>query len=99
VQKKKFSMFAYMLQEIISISWTALRNYGYAPQIMMMIERISGIDILKDHKITDLKPQFPVRPILIRDMPSSLAAAPSPRSGTAAPPSALASSSSSGSVL
>jgi hypothetical protein len=93
-------MFAYMLQEIISISWTTLRNYGYAPQIMMMIERISGIDILKGHKIIDLKPQFPVRPILIRDMPSSSAAAPSPCSGTAARPSALASSSSSsGSVL
>jgi hypothetical protein len=65
---------------------------------MMMIERISGIDFLKDHKIIDLKPQFPVRPILIRDVPSSSATPPSTRSGIAAPPPAFASSSS-GSVL
>jgi hypothetical protein len=66
---------------------------------MMMIERISGIEFLKDHKITDLKPQFPARPILIRDVPSSSAAPPSTHSSIAAPPSTLASSSSSGSVL
>jgi hypothetical protein len=66
---------------------------------MMMIERISGIEFLMDHKITDLKPQFPTRPILIRDMPSSSAAPPSTRSSTTAPPSAHASSSSSGIVL
>jgi hypothetical protein len=66
---------------------------------MMMIERISGIDFLKDHKITDPKPQFSARPILIRDMPSSSAAPLSTCSGTAAPPLAPASSSSSGSVL
>jgi hypothetical protein len=66
---------------------------------MMMIERISGIDFLKDHKVTDFKPQFLMRPILIRDMPSSSAAPPSIRSGTTAPPPAPASSSSSGSVL
>jgi hypothetical protein len=66
---------------------------------MMMIERISGIEFLMDHKITYLKPQFPVRPILIRDVPSSSAAPPSTHSSIAAPPSTLASSSSSGSVL
>jgi hypothetical protein len=44
---------------------------------MMMIERISGIEFLKDHKITDLKPQFLMRPILIRDVPSSSTAPPS----------------------
>jgi hypothetical protein len=98
VQKKKFPVFDYMLQEIISILRTALHSCGYAPQIMMMLERISRIDFLKDHKITDLKPQFPVRPILIRDVPSSSAAPPSTHSGTTAPPPASASSSS-GSVL
>jgi hypothetical protein len=65
---------------------------------MMMIERISGIDFLKDHKITDLKPQFPARPILIQDVPSSLAAPPSTHFGTTAPPP-TSMSSSSGSVL
>jgi hypothetical protein len=99
VQKKKFSVFGYMLQDIISISRTTLCSCGYAPQIMMMIESISGIDFLKDHNITDLKPQFPARPILIRDMPSSSATPPSTRSGTVAPPSAPTSSSSSGSAL
>jgi hypothetical protein len=98
VQKKKFSVFDYMLQKIISISRTSLHSCGYAPQIMMMIERISGIDFLKDHKITNLKPQFPARPILIRDVPSSSAAPLSTHSGTTAPPPASASSSL-GSVL
>jgi hypothetical protein len=65
---------------------------------MMMTKRISGIDFLKDHKITDLKPQFPVRPILIQDVPSSLAAPPSTHFGIAAPPP-TSMSSSSGSVL
>jgi hypothetical protein len=45
-----------MLQEIISISRTALCSCGYAPQIMMMIEKVSGIEFLKDHEISDLKP-------------------------------------------
>jgi hypothetical protein len=57
VQKKKFFVFDYMLQEIISISRIALRSCGYAPQIMMMIERISRIEFLKDHMITDLTDQ------------------------------------------
>jgi hypothetical protein len=98
VQKKKFSVFDYILQEIISISRTAFRSCGYAPQIMMMFERISGIDFLNDHKITDLKPQFPARPILIQDVSSSSAPPPSTRSDAAAPPTTSASSSS-GSVL
>jgi hypothetical protein len=78
-------VFDYMLQEIISILRIAFRSCGYAPQIMMMIETISGIEFLKDHKITYLKPQFPVRPILIREVPSSSAAPPSTHSDTAAP--------------
>jgi hypothetical protein len=44
-----------MLQEIISISRIALHSCGYAPQIMMMIEKISGIEFLKDHEIIDPK--------------------------------------------
>jgi hypothetical protein len=92
-------VFDYLIQEIISISRTTLHSCGYAPQIMMMIERISGIDFLKDHKITDLKPQFPMRPTPIQDMPSSSAAPPSIRSSTTTPPPAPASSSTSGSDL
>jgi hypothetical protein len=60
-----------MLQEIISISRTALHSCGYAPQIMMMIEKVSGIEFLKDHEITNLKPQFPVAPIITKDVPST----------------------------
>jgi hypothetical protein len=41
VQKKPFSVFDFMLQEIINISRTAPRSCGYAPQIMMMIERVT----------------------------------------------------------
>jgi hypothetical protein len=76
-------VFDYILQEIISILRTTLRGCGYAPQNMMMIERIFGIDFPKDYKITDLKRQFPTRPILIRDVPSSSATPPSTHSGTA----------------
>jgi hypothetical protein len=91
-------VFDYILHEIISIPRTTLHSCGYATQIVMMIERIFGIDFLKDHKITDFKPQFPARPILNRDVPSSSAAPLSTGSGIAAP--LLASpSSSSGSVL
>jgi hypothetical protein len=56
VQKKPFSIFDFILQEIISISRTTLHSCGYAPQIMMMIERMTGRGFLKDHEITDIKP-------------------------------------------
>jgi hypothetical protein len=46
-----------MLQEVISISRTTLHSCRYALQIMMMIERVTGWEFLKDHEITDLKPQ------------------------------------------
>jgi hypothetical protein len=89
-----------MLQEIISISRTTLCSCGYAPQIMMMIEKVSEIEFLKDHEISDLKPQFPATPIISKDVPSASAPPRSTRSGTAAPPSAPpSSSSSSGGVL
>jgi hypothetical protein len=47
VQKKWFSVFDYMLQEIINISRIAPYSCGYAPQIMMMTEKVSGIEFLK----------------------------------------------------
>jgi hypothetical protein len=56
VQKKWLSVFDYMLQGIINSSRIDLRSWGYATQIMMMIEKVSGIEFLKDHGITDLKP-------------------------------------------
>jgi hypothetical protein len=105
VQRKWFSvfdymLFDYMLQEIINILRTGLRSCGYAPQIMMMIEKVSGIEFLKDHEISDLKPQFPAAPIISKDVPSASAATRSTCSGTTAPPSAPPSSSSSlGGVL
>jgi hypothetical protein len=101
VQKKRFSVFDYMLQEIISISRTALLSCRYAPQIMMMIEKVSGIEFLKDHEITDLKPQFLAAPIITKDVPSTSSPPRSTHSGSGAPPSAppSSSSSSSGGVL
>jgi hypothetical protein len=86
-----------MLQEIISISRTALHSCGYAPQIMMMIERVTGREFLKDHEIIDLKPQNPTTPTITMDVPSTSPAPCSTCSGTAAPPSAH--SPSSGGVL
>jgi hypothetical protein len=99
VQKKRFTVFDYMLQEIINISRTALRSCEYAPQIMMMIEKLFGIEFLKDHEITDLKTQFPTVPTITKDVPSTSAPPRSTHSGTAAPSLAPISSSSSGGVL
>jgi hypothetical protein len=73
VQKKRFSVFDYVLQEIISISRIALCSCCYAQQIMMMIEKVPEIEFLKDHEITDLKPQFPAAPIITKDVPSTSA--------------------------
>jgi hypothetical protein len=90
-----------MLQEIISISRIAVRSCGYASQIMMMIEKVFGIEFLKDHEFTDLKPQFSAAPIITKDVPSTSAPQPplSTRSGTVVPPLTRSSSSSSGGVL
>jgi hypothetical protein len=98
VQKKPFLVFESILQEIISISRTALHSCGYAPQIMMMIEKVSKIEFLKDHEMTDLKPQFLNEPIISMDVPSPSTGPRSTRSGAVAP-SLDVSPSSSGSVL
>jgi hypothetical protein len=93
VQKKRFLVFDFMLQEIINISRIALRGCGYAPKIMMMIEKISGIEFLKDYEITNLKPQFPTAPTITKDVPSASAPPRSTHSGTTAPLSPPSSSS------
>jgi hypothetical protein len=87
-----------MLQDIISISRTALRSCGYAPQIMMLIERVTGHEFLKDHEITDPKPQNPIAPTITMDVPSMPMAPRTTRAGSAALPLGR-SSSSSGSIL
>jgi hypothetical protein len=74
MEKRPFSVFAFILQEIINIYGAAHRSCGYAPQIMMMIEKVSKIDFLKDHETTDLKPQFPNEPVISMDVPSPFAA-------------------------
>jgi hypothetical protein len=89
VEKKPFSVFDFILVKILSISRTTLCSCGYAPQIMMMIEKVTGIAFVKDVEITDLKPQFPVAPIITMDVPSTSA---DPRSGMTAPPSSSSSS-------
>jgi hypothetical protein len=93
VERNLFCVFDYIVSEIINISMSPLQSYDYAPQIMMMIEKISGITFVKDMFITDIKPQAPTKPIITQAMPPP-AATPSTRSSTA--PS---SSSSSGSGL
>jgi hypothetical protein len=69
---------------------------GMPPQIMMVIEKVSGIEFLKDHEITDFKSQFLTAPIITMDVPSTSAAPRSTRSSTAAPPPTTSSSSSDG---
>jgi hypothetical protein len=95
VQKKHFSVFDFMLQEIINISRIALCSCGYAPQIMMMIERLTRREFLKDHEITYLKPQNLTAPTITMDVPSTSAAPRTTRSGSAPPPLGRSSSSSS----
>jgi hypothetical protein len=96
MEKHPFSVFDFILQEVISISRTALRSCGYAPQIMIMIGRVSKIDFLKDHEMMDLKPQFLNKPVISMDVPSPSVAPRSTRSGSATPPPARSSSSSGG---
>jgi hypothetical protein len=98
VQKKPFSNFYFLLQEIISISRTALHSCGYAPQIMMMIDRVIGREFLTDHEITDLKPQNLIVPTITMDVPSTSTAPRTTHSGSAPPPLGC-SSSSSGDIL
>jgi hypothetical protein len=85
-----------MHQEIISISGTALRSCGYTPQIMMMIKKVTKREFLKDHEITDLKPQNLIAPTITMDVPSTSVAPRTTRSDSAPPPSGHSSSSSGG---
>jgi hypothetical protein len=94
VEKKPFSVFDYILVEILNISKTALYSYGYAPQIMMMIEKVIGIDFVKDFEITDIKPQALTTLTYSSDVPSSLVALCTTCSGMAPPPPTSSSSSS-----
>jgi hypothetical protein len=74
VQKKRFLVFDFILQEIINISRIGPRSCGYPPQIMMLIERVIHREFLKDQEITNLKPQNLIAPTISMDVPSSSAA-------------------------
>jgi hypothetical protein len=58
---------------------------------MMMIEKVMGINFVKDTFITDIKPQAPTVPIISKDMPASSAAR-STHFGMAPPPPTSSSS-------
>jgi hypothetical protein len=94
VQKKPSSVFDFIIEEIINISRIALRSCGYAPQIMMMIEKVSKIDFIKDHEMTDLKPQFSNELVISMDVPSASAGPRSTHSSSVAPTLVMSSSSS-----
>jgi hypothetical protein len=63
---------------------------------MMMIEKVTGVDFVKDIEITDIKPQALIVPIISIDVPYTFAPPRSTCSGTAPPPPT---SSSTGSIL
>jgi hypothetical protein len=65
---------------------------------MMMIEKVSGIDFVKGHEITDLKPQFPA-PVITMDIPYTSVAPCSTRSSTVAHPPSSSNSSSTDRIL
>jgi hypothetical protein len=85
VDKKPFCVVNYFLVEILNISKSPLRSCGDAPQIMMMIEKVSGIEFVKDTFITDIKPQASIELIITKGMPSFSAAC-STHSDMAPPP-------------
>jgi hypothetical protein len=95
MEKHPFSVFDYILEEIFSISRTALHSCGYAQQIMMMIEKVSKIYFLKDHEMMDLKLQFLNETEISMDVSSPFVVPRSFCSGSAPPPLACSSSSSS----
>jgi hypothetical protein len=88
------SVFDFIIEEIINISRIALRSCGYAPQIMTMIEKVSKIDFIKDHEMTDLKPQFSNELVISMDVPSASAGPRSTHSSSVAPTLVMSSSSS-----
>jgi hypothetical protein len=53
---------------------------------MMVIERVTDREFLKDYKIIDLKPQNLIAPTISIDVPSTSAAAHATLSSLAAPP-------------
>jgi hypothetical protein len=71
VEKRSFCAFDYILREIKNISVSPLQSCRYAPQIMMMIEKVSGLTFVKDVFITDMKPQATTEPTISKDVPST----------------------------
>jgi hypothetical protein len=63
---------------------------------MMLIERVTDREFLKDHEITDRKPHNPATPTITMDVPSYSAVPHPSRSISAAPPLSRSSSSSGG---
>jgi hypothetical protein len=59
----------------------------------MLAERVTDREFLKDHKITDLKPQNLTAPTITMDVPSSSVAPRSSRFDSTAPPLSRSSSS------
>jgi hypothetical protein len=96
VEKKPFSVFDYILVEILNISKTTFRSCGYAPQLIMMIDNVSDIEFVKDIGITDIKPKALTTLTYSSDAPSSSTALHTTCFGTAAP---LPTSSSTGDIL
>jgi hypothetical protein len=66
---------------------------------MMMIENVFKIEFLKDHEMTDPKPQFLNEPVISMDVPSPSAGPRSTHSGAAAPSPAMSPSSSGGVLM
>ncbi|GJM91716.1 hypothetical protein PR202_ga08122 [Eleusine coracana subsp. coracana] len=56
---RKFDVFDYVYQEMWDISISPKRGCGYAPHIMFIIEKVSGLTFNKDMKHLSLKPQIP----------------------------------------
>jgi hypothetical protein len=74
VEKRSLCAFDYILREIINISVSPLQSCRYAPQIMMMIEKVSDLTFVKDVFIIDMKPQATTEPTISKDVPSTSAA-------------------------
>jgi hypothetical protein len=57
--EEEFNAFDYMLMEIWSITLNPLKACGYAPQIMCMIEKVTGCTIVNNEEHKTFRPQIP----------------------------------------
>jgi hypothetical protein len=73
-ERKRFNVPAFTFMEIVNISTSPLRSCGFAPQIMVIIEKVTQEVLVKDVVCGDLKPNTPRLSVYPRGSSPPLAA-------------------------